>query len=231
MKVAVLGDGLLGKEIVKQTSWDYFSRKKDNLNIVDITTWSSLLSPYDIIVNCIAFTQTYSEDKQQNWDINYKAVADLVDYCNQHNKKLVHISTDYLYTDSVNEATEEDLPIPVPTWYGYTKLAGDFYVQLKSKKYLICRESHKPSPFPYDSAWSDIITNGDLVDKIASIIISLIKNDSEGVFNVGTHIKSIYDMALESGKEVKSITAPHYVPKNTTMNLDKLNNEIKRINQ
>ena len=35
--------------------------------------------------------------------------------------------------------------------------------------------------------------------------------------------KTSQRMALESGKEVKSINAPHYVPKNTTMNLDKLN--------
>jgi hypothetical protein len=29
MKVLVLGDGLLGNEIIKQTNWDYLSRKKD----------------------------------------------------------------------------------------------------------------------------------------------------------------------------------------------------------
>ena len=33
MKIVVLGDGLLGKEIINQTGWDYYSRKKDNLNI------------------------------------------------------------------------------------------------------------------------------------------------------------------------------------------------------
>ena len=31
MNVLVLGDGILGSEFVKQTGWDYLSRKKDNI--------------------------------------------------------------------------------------------------------------------------------------------------------------------------------------------------------
>ena len=89
MKIAVLGDGLLGKEIINQTGWDYYSRKKDNLDITNIVTWSHLLLPYDVIVNCIAYTKTYDDNKQQHWGVNYKAVAELVDYCNNHNKKLI----------------------------------------------------------------------------------------------------------------------------------------------
>ena len=35
MKVVVLGDGLLGSEIIKQTNWEYISRKKDNFDLTD----------------------------------------------------------------------------------------------------------------------------------------------------------------------------------------------------
>ena len=31
-KILVLGDGLLGSEMVKQSGWDYVSRKKDNIS-------------------------------------------------------------------------------------------------------------------------------------------------------------------------------------------------------
>ena len=60
MKVLVLGDGLLGSEIVKQTNWDYISRKKDGF---DITKNDFNFDGYDVIINCIAFTNTYSNDK------------------------------------------------------------------------------------------------------------------------------------------------------------------------
>jgi dTDP-4-dehydrorhamnose reductase len=102
MKVLVLGDGLLGSEIVKQTNWDYISRKKDGF---DITKNDFNFHGYDVIINCIAFTNTYSNDKENNWNVNYKAVADLVDYCNNQNIKLVHISTDYVYTNSNSEVS------------------------------------------------------------------------------------------------------------------------------
>ena len=63
-----------------------------------------------------------------------KAVAELVDYCNNHNKKIIHISTDYIYANSFQNADEEiTVPAQIETWYGYTKLLGDAYVQLKSK--------------------------------------------------------------------------------------------------
>ena len=35
MKVIVLGDGLLGSEIINQSKWDYLSRKKDNVELCD----------------------------------------------------------------------------------------------------------------------------------------------------------------------------------------------------
>lgn len=223
MKVVVLGDGLLGSEIIKQTNWDYFSRKKDNLDITNIVTWAHLLLPYDVIVNCIAYTKTYDKSKQKHWDINYKAVVELADYCNNHNKKLIHISTDYLYANSLQNANEEDtVPAHVETWYGYTKLLGDAYVQLKSKNYLICRESHKPFPFPYKEAWDDVETNGDFVNVIAELIIKLINKDAKGVFNVGTESKTIYEMAISKGFDVEPVSSPFNVPMNTTMDLNKL---------
>ena len=102
--VLILGDGLLGGEIARQTNWDYISRKKDNLNISDPSSWN--FNDYRIIINCIAHTDTYSTDRQQHWDVNYKFVYDLIEYCNIHNIKLVHISTEYLYSGSVDNATE-----------------------------------------------------------------------------------------------------------------------------
>ena len=221
MKVLVLGDGLLGSEIIKQTNWDYISRKKDGF---DITKDEFNFYGYDVIVNCIAFTNTYSNDKESNWNINYKAVADLVGYCNNYNIKLVHISTDYVYTNSVSNASEEDIPIHGNNWYSYTKLLADAFIELKSHDYLILRESHKPNPFPYDHAWINLIGNFDYVNKIADIIINLIKLEQNGIINVGTDLKTIYDLALETNKNVKPTLKPKQAPEDVSLNLTKLKN-------
>ena len=47
--VLVLGDGLLGRELVKQTNWDYVSRSKDDFDIEHFDEF--ILSNYGIIVN------------------------------------------------------------------------------------------------------------------------------------------------------------------------------------
>lgn len=236
MKVLVLGDGLLGKELVKQTNWDYISRKKDKFDLSDKSTYYLMAKTefgkvqhcdYDVIINCIANTNTYSDDKESHWDTNYKGVADLVDFCNNWKIKLVHISTDYLYSNSNFNVTENSVPVHCNNWYGYTKLLGDGHVQLKSNNYLIIRCTHKPNPFPYNEAWIDQVGNFDYVDKISNLIIKLINKNCKGIYNVGTNLKSIFTLAKKTKKDIISKLKPNHIPSNVSMDLTKLNNKIK----
>lgn len=232
MRVAILGDGLLGTELSKQTGWKVISRSKDGFDITKPEEWDkyftevfdgvAISTKYNIIINCIANTQTYSIDKKAHWNVNYKGVADLVDYCNEHNIKLVHISTDYVYTNSDPYVSEDDVPIHGNNWYSYTKLLADAYVELRSNNYLLCRETHKPYPFPYEEAWVDQVGNFDYVDVISNIIIDLIENNAEGVYNVGTELKSMYDLAKMTNPDVHSSLKNSRIPSNTSMNLLKL---------
>jgi len=240
MNVVVLGDGLLGSEIVSQTSWNYISRKKNKFDITKpddfekyfIETFEGMASKvkYDTIINCIANTNTYSENKEEHWKVNYEATANLVDFCNKWNIKLIHISTDYVYTNSVNNASENDVPVHGNNWYSYTKVLADAYIELKSKNYLICRETHKPKPFPYEKAWVDQVGNFDYVDVIANIIIKLTKGNFTGMYNVGTELKSIAELASQT-REITPMCKTSWIPSNTSMNLSKLKDDLKRLNQ
>jgi dTDP-4-dehydrorhamnose reductase len=229
MNFVILGNGLLGSEIYKQTGWDIISRKKNGFDFRDLSSYENLLKDYDVIINCIANTNTYSENKEEHWDVNYKGVVDLVDFCNKWKIKLVHISTDYVYTNSIPNASENDIPIHGNNWYSYTKLLGDAYIELKSNDYLICKGTHKPNPFPYNNAWIDQVGNFDYVNVIANLIIKLIQNNNIGIFNVGTEIKSIYELAIQTN-QIEASYRPSKAPANTTMNLTKLKNAIKGIN-
>ncbi len=238
IKAVILGDGLLGNELIKQTGWDCLSRKKDNFDITNPFSFNKLIDwedndfgipKYDVVINCIANTDTYSNDKEIHWNVNYKGVADLVYFCNFWKIKLVHISTDHIYANSKSKASENDVPVHMETWYGYTKLLGDAHVQLQSNNYLIIRESHKPYPFPYKSAWVDQHTNGDYVNVIADLIIKLILKNSKGIFNVGTSEKNWYDHTKEEfnttpGNKIEE------APFDITMDLNKMKNELKDIN-
>jgi hypothetical protein len=220
--IAILGDGILGSELAAQTGWNNISRAKDGFDITDNSTWDNLLIGFNCIINCIAYTDTYSHDFDLNWKVNVQGVKNLIDYCNHNNIKIVHISTDHIYSNSKPCASEKDVPVHLCTWYGYSKLIGDALVQLESKNYLICRESHKPFPFPYQKAWSDQFTNGDYVTTISGLIIKLILSGASGVYNVGTDIKTWADL---TGSE--PISKPEYTPDDITMDITKMNEFLK----
>lgn|GEM_PF-1371802 len=229
-KILILGDGQLGSSIHQLKGWDFISRKKDGFDAR--TPNFMLLDSYDIIVNCIGFTDTYSNDKKSNWDINYRFVSELVDFCNSKKKKLVHISTDYVYSNSKSNASEEDVPVHCANWYGYTKLLGDGYIQLKSEEYLIIRCSFKPHPFPYPKALVCQIGNFDWTCVIANMICSLIDKKAIGIFNVGTEPKTVYELAKYSRDVEPMFDKIHEtMPTDITMNCTKMKKEFMENNQ
>tara|TARA_B100000287_G_C20661314_1_gene790218 strand:- start:1752 stop:2432 length:681 start_codon:yes stop_codon:yes gene_type:complete len=226
MRRLILGDGLLGSELVRQTGWDYISRKKDMMNLDDIVHFIKDVERYDEIINCIAHTDTYDKSKDKHWDVNYKFVIDLTDAC--IDKKLIHISTDYIYTNSREEASEDDVPVHCNNWYGYTKLLGDSYVQVKSDNNLVIRCGHKKEPFTYDKAWLNQVGNFDYVSVISDLIVQLVMVKGTGVYNVGTEKKTMYDLAKKTKSDVGCDTYLHpQTPKNISMNLEKLSEVIK----
>jgi dTDP-4-dehydrorhamnose reductase len=230
MKALILGDGLLGSELVKQTGWDCVSRKKNQFDLTQPETFKKFLigSPkWDVIINCIANTDTYSPNKEAHWAVNYKGTADLTDFCNEQKIKLVHISTDYVYTNSKHPASEADVPVHGQNWYSYTKVLAEAYVELKSHDFLVIRTTHKPTPFPYPKAWTDQIGNFDYVDKIASLIIELVKAGGKGIFNLGTETKSIFTLAQKTNPNVLPANKPENVPGNTSVDLSKLKAFLK----
>jgi len=234
--VAILGDGLLGSQLESITNWDVISRKRDNFDLADSSTFNLLLetfdgmlqkSKYSTVVNCIANTDTYSTDRQSHWEVNYKGVAELVEFCNKWNIKLVHISSDYVYANSTGIPSEESIPVHQETFYAYTKLLADGYIELRSNDYLIIRTTHKPTPFPYSTAWIDQIGNFDYVDNIAPLIVEVVNKDVKGILNLGTPTKSMYSLALQTNLDVEPVLAENkLVPTCTVMDLTK-HNSIK----
>lgn len=231
--VVILGDGLLGSELERITNWDVISRKSHNFDLTDTSTFDLLLGTFDgmlqkpkynTIVNCIANTDTYSTNKQSHWEVNYKGVAELVEFCNKWKIKLVHISSDYVYANSTGIPSEECVPVHQETFYAYTKLLADGYIELRSNDFLVVRTTHKPSPFPYSAAWINQIGNFDYVDKIAPMIVKVVNQDIKGILNIGTPLKSMYSLALETSPKVESIlSTDKSVPTSTVMDLSKYN--------
>ena len=226
MSFLILGDGLLGNELRLQTGFDFLSRKVHGFDLLK-SSFNSM-DNYNTIINCIGCTDTYSTEKDdEHFSINADSVLDLIEYCNEHKKKLIHISTDYLYTHSIEHAKESDHLKPVKTAYGYSKLIGDMYVTSYSNDYLLIRCSFKKKPFPYDKAVPQI-GNFDYVDDVAAIIVRLIMNDACGVYNVGTTTKTMLELANRTNNNTtQGQPNNEKMPKNISMDLSKLDNFLE----
>lgn len=220
MNTVILGDGLLGSELRKVTNWDLVSRKNSKFDVSNPQSFDSFLGRYDTIVNCIANTNTYSEESS-HYKVNYKFVVDLADYANERSKKIIHISTGYVYQNNDNNPSELDFPMYQSTKYAYYKNLADEYLKLKSNDYAIIRSVHKPNPFPYEFAFEDHFGNFSYVDEVCEFIVDCVKLNLTGLFNVGKDFMSMHDFAKLTKKDVKPGKKPEHMPHKISYNCDK----------
>jgi len=134
MKVLVIGsDGQLGLEFQKisnsydSLSWVFSTIKTlDLLKLDAISFFLNNINP-SVIVNCAAYTsvdKAETESKLAN-TINYKAVDIISKWTNENNKKLIHVSTDYVF-DGLSKLSLSESSITNPVnEYGRSKLKGE----------------------------------------------------------------------------------------------------------
>jgi len=156
MKVLVIGsDGQLGLEFQKiSNSYDYLSWVFSTIKTLDLLrldTISSFLNDTNpsVIINCAAYTsvdKAETEPKLANI-INYKAVDIISRWTSDYNKKLIHVSTDYVF-DGLSKLTlfENSNTNPINE-YGSSKLKGEQVCLKNDPDSIIIRTSWLYSSF------------------------------------------------------------------------------------
>ena len=67
---------------------------------------------------------------------------------------------------------------------------------------------------------------GLFINIISDLIIKLVNCGVSGLYNVGTENKTMYEMASKT-KSVSKTFTPEHVPKNQSMNINKMKNSIQ----
>lgn len=119
----------------------------------------------------------------------------LSQYCLLNNKRLVYISTDYVYPGDTGNYHESD-PILPHNEYAWSKLGGECSVKLVPN-HLIIRTSFGANEFPYEYAWNNLITSKDYVDIMAPMIYKAAVSNITGILNIGTPAKTMYEYAKQ----------------------------------
>lgn len=146
-KILVTGcNGQLGKAIQKEYESEAVELILTDVADLDITDNAQVLQfvrehKPQVIMNCAAHTAVDLCEEQ--WDLAYRINAigprNLAIAATQTGAKLMHISTDYVFSgDGDHPYTEFDAVGPNSA-YGKTKLEGERFVQQFAKNYFIIR--------------------------------------------------------------------------------------------
>ncbi len=112
-----------------------------------------------IVINAAAYNQVDVAEKEPlpAMQANGLAVRNLAMACRQHDARLVHFSTDYVFDGTLGRPyVEEDTPHPLGA-YAVSKLAGELYAQAYLDNPLIIRTSGVFGPGGRDTARGNFI--------------------------------------------------------------------------
>lgn len=240
------GNGQLGSEL-RELSKEYprFTFRFIDVQDLDLTDGAALQNffskeNYAYVINCAAYTavDAAEENKELCYKVNADAVKSLAAICKEKKSRLIHISTDYVFSGEDNQPIEENSkPAPVSI-YGKSKLDGEKHLQSILNDAYIIRTAWVYSTYgknfvksilnaartrPELGVVADQIGSptyaGDLARAIMSIIDSIEtgKKDDPGIYHYTNEgVISWYDFAHFIVKEkniksfVKSIKTSEY---------------------
>ena len=148
LKIAIVGaGGRLGAALAREYARDgevrAFNRQQLDLSDPERTRDTLAEADFDVLINCAAQTnvdrcETHADEAFQ---LNAEAPRVLAEICTGKGARLVHISTDYVFSgDKPEPYTEEDAAHPISV-YGESKLAGEQRVLEVSGRHLVVRVS------------------------------------------------------------------------------------------
>ena len=124
--------GQLGSQLVRVLKDDYtiFEVNHKDLDFRNFYLIEDLIlkNNPDIIINCMAMTDVdkCEENKTDAYKINAEAVKHIVRPLKITESYFINISTDYVFSGSDGNYSENDIAEPV-NYYGLSKLVGDTY--------------------------------------------------------------------------------------------------------
>jgi dTDP-4-dehydrorhamnose reductase len=143
------GNGQLGSELRelsgKHPSFHFTFTDVNELDLLNESFTRKFIAEgnFDFIINCAAYTAVDKAEEERDLcrKVNADAVRLLAVLSKEHNVRLIHISTDYVFDGEFNQPIDENArPKPLSV-YGVTKLDGEKYVLNELSDAYIIRTS------------------------------------------------------------------------------------------
>lgn len=147
MRILITGSkGQLGRELFRQLENTDHTVVGVDIEDVDISKLDAAVElakevQPDVLLNCAAFTNVdlCEDERDAAFAANALGPRNVAVACEEVGAKLIHISTDYVFSGKGEiPFTETDIPAP-KTVYGATKLLGEQYVRQFCSRWFILR--------------------------------------------------------------------------------------------
>jgi dTDP-4-dehydrorhamnose reductase len=217
---------------------------KEDLDITDKKDLKKSLNKYnpDFFINCAAYTAVdkAEKDSKKAYQVNSIGAKNVAKACRKHDCTLIHISTDYVYNNSLRRPLKETDPCEPKGVYAKSKYEGEQNILSEWQKSIIIRSSWIYSSYGsnfvktinsllttknsiniVDDQYGSPTYARDLARAILDKVIEKLKTDSDlqlyGIYNYSNSgTVNWYDFALEIKKisgqscNIKGIASKEY---------------------
>ncbi len=137
-------DGMLGRDLRDRLAAEQVTHTdRDTLDITDARAVVDAVKGFDVVVNCAAWTDVDGAETSEAaaMALNAHGPRNLAQACREAGARLVHLSTDYVFSGDATSPYDEDAPCDPASAYGRTKAAGEAAVrrELPEGRHLLVR--------------------------------------------------------------------------------------------
>jgi dTDP-4-dehydrorhamnose reductase len=240
MKVLITGaNGLLGQHLVKQlldkahtviatgrgnsrlsfTDDDYYTYYDVDITAEIVVNGVMSREKPDVVVHAAAMTQVDEAELNQEIceRINVQGTSHIVLNAELYSKKLVYISTDFVFDGEKGNYAEQDDMSPV-NWYGFTKMQAESIVETSDLPWAIVRTCLVYGNMLHGTrsniiSWvkdnltagkqikvvSDQVRTPTYVEDLARGVLQIIEQEATGTYHLaGKDVLTPYDMAVKT---------------------------------
>ncbi|MES1039918.1 dTDP-4-dehydrorhamnose reductase family protein [Peribacillus simplex] len=245
MKVLVLGGQGMAGHVIKEyftqdpkyqvtyTSKDPNDKKGLYLDVTDVTSLEEIMDKVkpDITINCIGILNEHASDNTKlAFQVNSVFPHQLVKLTERNNGKLIHISTDCVFSGSKGDYTEDDVP-DSSTIYGQSKHLGEII----SEKHLTIRTSIIGPELKENGiglflwfmkqkgeikGYEKVLWNGVTTLELAKALDTMIQKNITGLYHLGSDEKISKAALLTLIQEIFKKTDVEIIP-DSFINLDR----------
>jgi dTDP-4-dehydrorhamnose reductase len=232
MKILMTGgSGLLGQEILKLDPNIIVPSHKE-LDISDLESVEKAFKKYspDLILHLAAYNKPPEHEKNPELGLktNIIGTANLALVAFKYDIKMVHVSTDYVYTGPGPHKEEEALL--APSRFGWSKIGGEAAVQML-QNFLILRVDFGTLPFPWEKVYKGQYVSKLYVDEMAPLVLAAAKSKVIGIMNLGGPKMSLEEYAKRTKPNISTIPKPEWVPEDSSMDITKMKKELNILDE